>query len=252
MYIARLPRIDVRYWIIMLLASACGTNLGDFASQTLGLGFLGAFVPFALAFAAMFLAARRVQAGGEAFYWMAIVISRSGATDIADLASHQLHLDYPALTALLLVLLAAILLTGARRGQTTIAATRLADGRWDDRPTSNATYWAAIITASVLGTLSGDYLADDLGLGVGPSAAMMLLLAAGSAGALARLQRVAKPLYWLTVLLFRTSATNLGDSIAGDDGLNAGFLAGAVCLFALMLAVVLAWRGRIAPALQGT
>ena len=250
MHIAGLPRIDARYWVIMLLASACGTNLGDFASQTLGLGFIGAFVPYALIFAAMFVAARRVKARGEIFYWVAIVISRAGATDIADLASHQLRLDYPAFAVLLLMLLAWVLLVGSRYGQTTIVATHLANGEWDDRPNSHATYWAAMVTASVIGTMSGDYLADDLGLGVGAGAVLLLAVTALAATVAARGQILIKPLYWLTVLLMRTSATNLGDFLSGDDGLKLGFLAGSIGLFSLTLAAVVLWKGRAAPRLQ--
>jgi uncharacterized membrane-anchored protein len=249
-YIAGLPRIDARYWVIMLLASACGTNLGDFASQTLDLGFIGAFVPYVLIFAAMFVAARRVQAGGEIFYWVAIVISRAGATDIADLASHQLKLDYPALAVLLLILLASILVVGLLRGQTTIVATRLPNGDWDDRPNSNATYWAAMVTASVIGTMSGDYLVDDFGLGVGAGSVLLLALTALATAVAARGQRLIKPLYWLTVLLMRTGATNLGDFLSGDDGLNLGFLAGSIGLLSLMLVVIALWKGRAVPRLQ--
>lgn len=250
MHIAGLPRIDPRYWVIMLLASACGTTLGDFASQTLDLGFLGAFAPFALIFAAMFVAARRLRSGGEIFYWAAIVISRAGATDIADLASHQLKLNYPVMAALLLALLTAVLAGGSRRGQGTIVETRLPDGECDLRPNSSAIYWTAMVAASVFGTITGDVLADDAGLGVGASAAAMLFLTALAAAALARSRQMAKPLYWLAVLLMRTGATNLGDFISGDDGLRFGFLGASLGLFALMLTAVTIWKGRPAPRLQ--
>jgi uncharacterized membrane-anchored protein len=247
---AGLPRIDCRYWLIMLFASACGTNLGDFASQTLGLGFVAAFIPYALIFAAVFVVAQKLQTGGEVLYWIAIVISRAGATDVADLASHQFRLNFPVLAILLLTLLLAILTLGAYRGQTTILATRVAEDRWDDRPNSNVTYWCAMACASVIGTLSGDFLADGLGLGVGASAASTLVFAAMLATALAYSQRVTKPLYWTMVLLIRTCATNLGDFIAGDDGLNIGFFAGAVILFLMMAGIAFTWKQRILVPLQ--
>lgn len=229
----------------MLLASACGTNLGDFASQTLGLGFVGAFIPYALLFAATFVAARRVQSSGELLYWIAIVISRAGATDVADLASHQLKLNYPALAILLVALLLAILAFGAYRGQSTVVATRVAEDRWDERPNSSMTYWCAMVTASVIGTLSSDFMADDVGLGVGAGASLTLVLTAIFATALAHSQRAAKPLYWIAVLLIRTCATNVGDFIASGDGLNVGFLTGAVILFCMTIGITLTWKQRI-------
>jgi uncharacterized membrane-anchored protein len=72
LFITGLPRIDARYRVIMLIASACGTNLGDFASQTLDLGYIGAVVPFVLIFVAMFVLARRLESGDEVFYWIAL------------------------------------------------------------------------------------------------------------------------------------------------------------------------------------
>src|SRR4051812_31572626 len=36
-----LPIINLRYWLIILVASMCGTTIGDLLSQTLNLGFLG-------------------------------------------------------------------------------------------------------------------------------------------------------------------------------------------------------------------
>jgi uncharacterized membrane-anchored protein len=234
----------------MLLASACGTNVGDFASQTLDLGFLGAFVPFMMIFAAMFAVARLLQSGGEIFYWAMIVISRAGATDIADLASHQLKLSYPALATVLLILLGSLLMIGSRFGRSTIVTTRYASGQWDDRPNAHGIYWAAMVTASVIGTMSGDYLADDPGIGVGLGAAVLLLLTAATATLSARGQQRIKPLYWLTVLLMRSGATNLGDYVSGDGGLKFGLVFGSLGFFCLTLAVVVAWKGQAAPDLQ--
>jgi uncharacterized membrane-anchored protein len=238
--IAVLPKIKPRYWVIMLLASACGTNLGDLASQMLG--FIGGFVLYALIFAAIFVFAGRLQTGGEIFYWLAIVISRAGATDIADLASHQLKLAYPPAVVLLLGSFVALLFIGSRHGQPTIVATRREDGEWDNRPNSNATYWAAMVTASVIGTMSGDYLADNLGFGVGWGSALLLGLSALAVIAATGNQRLSKPLYWLTVLLIRTGATNMGDFVSGGESLNVGVSAGSLILFALMLGAVFSWR----------
>jgi uncharacterized membrane-anchored protein len=238
-----LPRIDARYWVLMLLASVCGTNLGDFASQTLNLGFLGGFGPFAVIFAAMLAAARHAEAAGEVYYWVAIVVARAGATDIADLATHQLKLEYPPLAGAILALLVAVLLAGAWGGQTTVVSAQQPDGQWDNRPVANATYWAAMITASVFGTVSGDFVAGDLGLGAGYGALATTTLAA----LIVRDGRLLKPWYWVTVIAVRTAATNLGDYVASDEGLNAGFLLAGLCVLALLLGLIAVWRSQPAP-----
>jgi uncharacterized membrane-anchored protein len=242
-----LPRIDARYWILMLLASVCGTNLGDFASQTLNLGFIGGFGPFAVIFAVMLAAARHAEAAGEVYYWVAIVVARAGATDIADLATHQLRLEYPPLAGAILALLVAVLLAGAWGGQTTVVSAQQPDGQWDNRPVANATYWAAMITASVFGTVSGDFVAGDLGLGAGYGALATTMLAA----LIVRDGRLLKPWYWVTVIAVRTAATNLGDYVASDEGLNAGFLLAGLCVLALLLGLIAVWRSQPAPRTVG-
>jgi len=240
-----LPRIDFRYWILMLVASASGTNFGDFASQSMQLGFAGGFIPFAVIFLTMIIAARRFAFFTEAYYWIAIVVSRAGATDIADLATHQMRLEYPILASVLLLLLTIIILGGARLGQTTISSERIEGREWENRPSANATYWAAIIVASVFGTVTGDFLADDVGMETSRSALVTTALSVLVLALLIRPGRILKPAYWLAILAIRTAATNLGDYVAGQEGLAVGFLASGSITLALLLITTFIWRPAI-------
>jgi uncharacterized membrane-anchored protein len=237
-----LPDINARYWLLLLAASVCGTSLGDFASQSLGLGFVGGVLPFALLFVAMAAASGRFASTGEAFYWLAIIIARAGATDIADFGTHQLHLSPPALLAALLTALVLTLAAGARLGQSTLAVKSAAQGRRSARPIPNATYWAAMIVASAFGTIGGDFLADDLGFGIGRATLVTLAVALGAAGAFTSRSRLSKAGYWGVVLVIRAAATNLGDFMAGDEGLRLGFASSGAVMLVLIALLTLPHR----------
>ena len=232
-----LPEINTRYWLLLLTASVCGANLGDLASEKFGLGFIGGFLIFAVIFVGMAVASRRILFFGEAAYWAAIIVSRAAATDIADFATHQLRLSYPTLILGALAALLATVAIAARFGQTTLRTATVANGSVLVFPTANMVYWAAMILASAFGTMTGDYLADDVGLGVGRAVLLTLPAAAVAVTLRADGPPASKFFYWLVVLLVRAAATNLGDYFGGDDGLGLGFLAscaGALIVMALL------------------
>lgn len=237
-----LPDIDLRYWLLLLTASVCGTNLGDLASETLGLR--GAFLPFALLFLAMVFAAGRIRFMSEAYYWLAIVVSRAGATDIADLATHQLRLSYPGLLVAALAALGLTLAIGARLGQSTIAGAPGPDGQLISRPAANATYWVAMIMASAFGTMTGDLLADELGIGVARAALVTIAVAGLAVAGVMGRRQTSKLGYWGVVLAIRAAATNLGDFTAVDEGLGLGFPISCLASFALLTLFSLTWRSQ--------
>jgi uncharacterized membrane-anchored protein len=81
-------------------------------------------------------------------------------------------------------------------------------------PVLDGRYWVAILVASVLGTTFGDFVSEDLGLTfagallpLGVLFATVLLLERR-----ARMTTVAW--YWVAVVIFRATATNLGDFIS--------------------------------------
>src|SRR6202035_4202737 len=77
-----LPTIDARYWTAILAASMCGANTGDFASRILGLGHTRGLLPFALIFGLILWAERRSRKATELYYWLAIIVLRTAATNL--------------------------------------------------------------------------------------------------------------------------------------------------------------------------
>ena len=240
MHPTRVPALGPRYWTALVLASVLGTNTGDFAAHDLGLGHVGGLLPLAGLFVVILLAERRTRVSTEAFYWAAILTLRTAATNLADFADHDLHLAPLLVLALLALTLAALVLTDRT------AFSRSGGG--GEVPTTDARYWATMLTAGVFGTALGDYLADDLGLAPGLAALLTLPIAAALIGLRRGAWWRTKAAYWVTVLAVRTAGTNGGDWLASREGLGLG-LAVATTLSACAFCATLALWPRTAPLL---
>ncbi len=234
------PPTGPRSWAAICAASVLGTNTGDLASHTLHLGHLGGLPVLALAFAGVLAAERRSPRGGEAWYWLAIVLLRTAATNLADLATHDAALDPAAVMAALSALLCAVLLLRARS-----VPNARPDLLGRPVPVADPGYWAAMLAAGTLATVAGDCLEDAAGLGTAAAACAAVLLAA-VVGHCA-LRRPGLLAYWATILVARTAGTALGDFAADPGGLGLGLPLATACSGALLLGVLLL-RRRTEPA----
>src|SRR3977135_928560 len=135
-----LPTIDVRYWTAIVAASMCGANTGDFASRILGLGHTRGLLPLGLIFLAILLAEKRSHATTETYYWLAIIVLRTGATNLADLGTHDLKLGYFLCMGLLVALMVMMMLIARARGFQPNGVPG-PDGRWHSLPATDASYW---------------------------------------------------------------------------------------------------------------
>ena len=76
-----LPTLGSRYWTALCLASIFGANMGDFFAHDLGLGHVDGLPFLAMAFAIVIAGERFDQAVHQAYYWAAIIIVRTAATN---------------------------------------------------------------------------------------------------------------------------------------------------------------------------
>ncbi len=252
-----LPPIDGRYWVAIALASVFGANLGDFASHVLHLGHVRGLPILAVLFALVLWAERRGRGAstgwsGTGWYWAAIVLLRTAATNLGDLATHDLHVPVGWVAAALEALMVLFCLPRALRGADSAlggAAPRgmaLGAGRnAPRRPAADGWYWATMLAAGTLGTALGDYVADGLGLGTGMGtvvlgAVLLVVLACGLpfgwAGAA----------YWIAVVAVRCAGTTAGDFLIGRGGLALGLPVGTACSGVAFVALLLGWRPRAA------
>jgi uncharacterized membrane-anchored protein len=220
----------------------CGANMGDFFSQYLHLGNIRGVLPLLLLFLFVLWAERRSKRPTELYYWLAIIVVRTVATNLADLATHDLRLNYAAIEGGLTAILVALVSLDRfrRRAVPAPEAGRGVQGV----PVTDAAYWAAMLAAGTLGTASGDFVQGATGFGLGSGMASVamgalfvaiLLLSIGVGS-------MSKPWYWASIVAARTAGTDMGDFLAGRHGLHLGIPVSLACTSTLLAGLVIFWR----------
>ena len=116
MHTRNVPRIDAGYWAAIVAASMCGTNAGDLAAGPLGLGHVRGIIPIAAVFLTIVWAEKVVNWTTVAFYWLAIILLRTMATNIADFATHDMKVSYPVFALGLVIFMALMIWADRFRG----------------------------------------------------------------------------------------------------------------------------------------
>src|SRR5712672_1575949 len=151
-----LPTIDAGYWAAIVAASICGTNTGDLAAGPLGLGHVRGILPLGAIFLAIIWAEKILDWTTVAFYWLAIIVLRTMATNIADFATHDMKLSYPVFVGLLIAFLSVMI--WADRFRTNKLPQQQA-GSKARLPVTDWRYWVVMLVVGVFCTALGDWLA---------------------------------------------------------------------------------------------
>lgn len=222
---------SVDFWIAMLAASALGTNFGDLWTGHLGISGPVAFTMLVVVCAGSIWADRVVGMATEIAYWVAIVMLRAAATNIADLLTEQLSFNALPLSVGLAIL---TLLAGKRTLPALTGAAKAS-------PTIDGRYWTAMFIGGVFGTVAGDFVSHSLGLMM--SAVILTTFLAGVTVVRERLFAASMVSYWSVVLAERAAGTPIGDGLASRHGAALG-LPLATCCSATVFAAALSWRAR--------
>ena len=218
-YITRkLPHVTLLFWIMKIAATTLGETGGDLLAQTLKVGYLTS----TLIFFAMFLVSVAFQLRARRFhpaiYWTVIVTTSTAGTTMSDFMNRTAGLGYTLGALVLTTCLGIIFLIWWRSGQT-LDVENVATFKGE------LLYWIAILFSNTLGTSSGDFLADDAGIGFRNGffllAAIMVLLAA--AHYLTTINSTV--LFWIAFVLTRPLGATAGDSLSkplDHGGLNWG------------------------------
>jgi uncharacterized membrane-anchored protein len=236
------PSVNARYWTAITLASVFGTNMGDYYAHERGLGILQGLGVLALLTAIVFVVERFDARRHEAYYWLVIILIRTGATNIADYLAYRAHIPELPLTLGLIALLALF-------GWGTHRSLRDGNDPAHTLPQTNAAYWLAMLSAGVFGTVAGDIAEHKIGEGVAAIVLTAILLAVLFAGRGRAAQIIA--LYWTTVAVARTAGTAIGDWLAENKIIHIGLPAATLLSGIAFVAVLVAWRSRsgAAPAI---
>ncbi|WP_206239638.1 COG4705 family protein [Novosphingobium terrae] len=207
-----MPRVSLRYWLTITMASLFGTNMGDLYAHELKLGIVAGVAVLAALAAVVFVAEKRDAAPRLLYYWLVIVIIRTGATNIADYERH--HIRWPELLVCLgLAAIIAVFGALSLKGKS-------AQGDDTTLPSTGVAYWIAMLMAGIFGTVLGDYCSHAVGQGLaslGLGAVLVLLVAIWQVSGPLRFM-----LYWVVVAVARTAGTSMGDWVAENDLLNIG------------------------------
>jgi uncharacterized membrane-anchored protein len=209
-----LPKPGSRYWAALCVASVFGANMGDFFAHNLGLGHVAGLPFLAAALAIVMIAERFDGVRHQIYYWSAIIIVRTAATNFADFAAGDLKL--PRLWVMVAV---TILLAGSLWACWRFAWRHLSD-KENGVIRADPGYWICMFLAGTLGTEIGDYCShnlklDDAGAALLLSPVVAALFLAGRDGRVLLL-----PLYWVTVVMIRAAGTAIGDYLAGRQVLG--------------------------------
>jgi uncharacterized membrane-anchored protein len=218
--------------------------MGDFFARNLGLGHVTGLPFLALALAIIVVGERFDRSIHQAYYWTAIIIVRTAATNFADFACGDLKLPrlwvIVALTAVLVMALAASWQFWWRRQS-------VKPGGSDAVLRADMGYWVGMFIAGTLGTVIGDFSSHDLHLGdadasilLGAALALLFLIARN--GLLRSL-----PYYWLTIVTVRAAGTVVGDLLASRHML--GLPTSTLVTGTLFVALLVLWKQPEAPRL---
>jgi uncharacterized membrane-anchored protein len=237
-----LPTLGPRYWSALCLASIFGANMGDFFAHDLGLGHVDGLPFLAMAFAIVIAGERFDRAVHEVYYWAAIIIVRTAATNSADFLCGDMKLPRVWVIAALAALLAAAVALSwqwlwRRKPDQSDAAVLRADSG----------YWISMLIAGTLGTVIGDYCSHNLHLG-DAEASILLSLILGLLFVLARGGLLRSFwFYWLTVVMIRAAGTAVGDLVASRGLL--GLPLSTLVTGMIFVGVLVAWKDPARPKL---
>ena len=78
------PKAEAFYWIVILFSQTLGTALGDWMSDSMGFGYLGAAAIFAAALAIMAVAYFYTKISRTLLFWSAFILSRPLGATVGD------------------------------------------------------------------------------------------------------------------------------------------------------------------------
>ncbi len=205
-----LPLLGPRFWAALCLASVFGANMGDFFAHNIGLGHVAGLPFLVIGFALVVAIERFDRTTHETYYWLAIILVRTAATNLGDFFAGDLRIARPLVMAILAVVLAIVIAVAWK--------TRWKSDSGDPKAVvlcADAPYWFGMLLAGTLGTVMGDYFSHNLQLGDAVGAIMLTailaaMFAIGSKGLIWSL-----PFYWATIVMIRAAGTDVGDFLAG-------------------------------------
>jgi len=212
--------------------------MGDLYAHDSGLGLLGGVPVLVALFLVIYAIERSDKRSHDAYYWLCIIIMRTGATNIADYMAGRrgLGIDRLVLSIGFGVLLAVFAWWLGRVDRSSNGTVPL-----KTVPTTDPGYWVTMLTAGVFGTVLGDWCQHQFGENAATLGLTILLAVALLAYRNVLLGTLAG--YWLTVGVARTTGTAIGDWLAESPIPNLGLPLSTLITGTALAAVLILWPG---------
>lgn len=226
-----IPKIDIHYWILMILATTIGEIVGNLISRNLGLGYsTGSIIlisSYLIALVTVIITNKQTQL----FYWFLIILGNIAGTNCADFITIE-PLQLGTIFGSLLVM--AILTITLIVWKLTSPKSTIESGL---TRTTFFLYWFAILTSSTFGTTSGDFLSNDTSLGAG-GGTLLLTVILGIITLLTFYTKVSKEIcYWLALVIIHPIGATIGNYISKPAGLNFGNVWTSIVLVIMFFAL---------------
>jgi uncharacterized membrane-anchored protein len=230
----KLPHVTVLFWVLKIAATTLGETGGDLLAQTLHVGYLVSTLIFFGLFLVAVVCQLRARRFHPAIFWTVVALTSTAGTTLSDLMNRTGGIGYTRGALLLTTGLAIVFVIWWRSGQTLdveSVATFKGEGL----------YWIAILFSNSLGTSSGDFLADSLGLGFRDSALFLsgIMLALLAAHYLTPINGML--LFWTAFVLTRPLGATGGDFLSkplDHGGLAWGTLWTSAALLAVLIGLI--------------
>lgn len=220
-----LPKLNVNYWLMMLLCTTMGELIGNLLSRNLALGYTQGAVFDVCIFSAMIFAFVFFKVKNEIFYWLLILMGNIGGTNLADWVTLD-PLDNDKTWGILQPLQ-----LGTKMGSIVVLASLILIllVRWINVKRSGENnlfsvifYWVAILLSSTFGTTSGDFITNDTPLGALWGSIALLGVLVLVFGAFKTKRVSAATAYWSALVLMHPVGATIGNWVSKPIGLNLG------------------------------
>ncbi|TLH81861.1 hypothetical protein C1S82_01610 [Mycolicibacterium cosmeticum] len=230
----KLPHVTALFWALKIAATTLGETGGDLLAQTLHVGYLVSTAIFLAAFLVAVICQLKAGRFHPAVFWTVIALSSTAGTTLSDLMNRTGGIGYTGGAAILTTGLAVVFVIWWRSGQT-LDVENVATLRGE------LLFWVAILFSNSLGTSSGDFLADSVGLGFRDSAILLgiVMLALLAAHYFTRIN--AMILFWIAFILTRPLGATLGDFLSkprDHGGLQWGTMWTSAALLAVLIGLI--------------
>ncbi|WP_345433601.1 hypothetical protein [Actinoallomurus vinaceus] len=233
--VSKLPVVGALFWTIKIVATTLGESASNYVAITpLRLGYATGAVIFFVALVLTLAMQLKTDRFRPVIFWSVILTTSIVGTAMSDFMNRTAGLGYTGGAAVLTTLLVLVLVTWRATGET-MDVERIATRKGE------ILYWSATTVSNTLGTSSGDFLSNSLGLGFRASALvlsgiMLLILAAHYLTSLS-----GTVLFWSAYVLTRplgAVAENAVEKPVATGGAGVGTTVTSTALIAVLVVLV--------------